>query len=292
MKKRKSTGHTDVAVVYDGSYWRIVSPEGELACAASSVSRLPGELVSKMREVGVRSARFILSGDVHKLDKAIPASTGFAKAYDAIRALLAEISGEEALEALVAGRFIRWTKRKSFTLSGHVDGNIAGDLAAQLEDEDIVCRGFASLELAFLEAWSERNTREETLVLIAGADTFVTPPRRGSNQGPYTVRCGSRHFTSDSENFMTRLKRAISDVDSAKCIHLAVLDAACASDVAARFQEAGCENVVIEKPADLFSRAVSLTLKAKANQMKDKGVPVVDPCEPRRKFSNGLGTTD
>lgn len=284
--KKKEKRRIDVLAVHDGLAWRLCTPAGEIGSVESTHERLPPELLSQMRSAGCRSVRFIVSGEVYVTEGAIPKGMGFTKACETIKSSIAEVSGAESEGLIVAGVSIPWPGRRSNTYSGAFDGVSAGHFASLLEDERIVCMGFASLELALFAAWRERGLKDCAFAVVGEGNSFIIPPRRGVRTMPHSIPCGSRHCAADPETWVARLRRSFPE--SADCpFHVFVLCAESSPAIRTAMQNGGIREVVDESAGDLLHRALELARKAKANRVKPSCVPVANPYEPRRLFSCG-----
>ncbi len=265
MKRKKARGRSDAVAIHDGYAWRLLC--GSDLCeasapVASSADKLPQSLVDLAAREKCRRVLFLVSGDVHRMDGAIPPGMPLEKANDVIRASMAETTGVETDGLVVAGISATWGGvRRPFTLAAGFGGDMAEDFNAALADAGIVCAGFASLELAMLSAWKTANDgrervqttkggrrripyaiggrrgaaggkdggagkrygRDAVLIAVGAGHSFVVPAQRGANAGPQSVPCGQRHFASDPATWSVRFQRAASGIGKESPLHLVEL---------------------------------------------------------------------
>ena len=290
MKTKKSKGRYDAVAIHDGTEWRLVrvasGGAAEVAAFASAANRLPPEFVDKAVQEGVGSVRFLVSGEMHRIEGAIPSGASLAKANEQIRLAISETSGVDAEGSVVAGMTFRWPGvRKPFTLAGSVDAGFAEDVHAALAEAGIVCAGFASLEIAILAVWREKMSARASFASVCSGQALVVPASRGANGGPQTAACGLRHFASDPDNWLTRFSRTVGAVGRDDPLHLLVWgdDAA----VASKLSEAGYSQIVVEKASDWLADIAKIALRSRSNRLANTPVPVANPYEPRKKFSHG-----
>ena len=288
MKEKKHKGRYDAAAIHDGQSWHLLAGADlrEIAApVAGPANRLPQTLVDLAVGAQSRSVRFLIAGEVHRMEGAIPKGMSLERANGVIRASIAEATGVETESLLVAGATPAWAgTRKPFSLAGRFDGDMAEDFNATLAEAGLACAGFASLELAMMAAW--RPSRDHSLVIVGTGHSFLVPAARGANAGPQTVACGLRHFAMDAANGLARLQRAIAGVGKENPLHV-VVPSLPHSEIAAALRGAGYANVVEESRDEWLASAARTALLAKPNRTHGVAVPVANPWEPRRKFSNG-----
>lgn len=296
MKRHHPKGRYDAAAIHDGQAWRLVVAGGAEAILAgkeffhSPANKLPQDLVDAARAAGVRRLIFLVSGDVHMIDGAIPPGAGLDKVNEQIRLAIAEATGVETADELVAGMTTNWPGvRKPFTAAFRFDADAAADFHAALDEAGIACAGIASLELALLAVWRKRATGRQTFVAVTSGHAFVVPAPRGANPGPQSVACGLRHLATDEANWRTRFQRSAAALDKTHQLHLLVLGADTAgssTSVPDALREAGYADVSEESPDVWLAEAVRTALASKPNRCRNVAVPVVNPWEPHRKFSS------
>lgn len=286
MSTKTTKGRADAVAVHDGQAWRLFW--GRDLCEASAptpapVNRLPQSFVDVLVQAECRRVRFLVSGDVHRMEGAIPSGMSLDKANAVIRSSMAETTGVETDGLVVAGRSMSWGGvRKPFTLACGFDGDWVADVHATLSEAGLVCGGFASLELAMLATW--KPARDASLVVVDMGTSFVVPAPRGANPGPQTIPCGLRHFQSDAANGLARFQRAAATIGKDAPLHLVVLGGA---DLAATFAAAGYVHVIAENGDGWLRAAVRAVLLAKPNRTQGVSIPVANPYEPRKRFSQG-----
>ncbi|MGN0832248.1 MAG: hypothetical protein ACI4RD_01200 [Kiritimatiellia bacterium] len=310
MNPKHAKGRFDAVMIHDGQAWQLLSGDGLREASApvpGPANRLPPTLVELAVRAQCRRVRFLLAGDVHRMEGAIPRGMALAQANAVIRASIAETTGVEADGLLVAGLSLVWGNvRKPFTLAGKFDGDLAEDLHVTLAEAGIGCAGFASLEMALLAVWKnalegngalprDRSGRGETrpsraasLVIVGMGQSFVVPAPRGTNPGPQTVACGWRHFTADAANWLARFQRAAVGIDkgSPLCIlALASRGTPAAESVAATLRTAGYAEASAASADEWLCAAARVALLAQANRTQGVAVPVASPYEPRQRFS-------
>ena len=312
MNQKNTKGRYEAVMIHDGQAWHLLSG-GDLREAsvpvASPANKLPQALVDMAVQTKCRSVRFLISGDVHRMEGAIPGGMALDKANAVIRASIAEATGVEADGLLVAGLSMAWGGvRKPFTLAGKFDGDMVEDFHATLAEAGIGCAGFASLEQAVLAVWKDaldgrgalprdrggraeaRPSRNSSLVIVGTGQSFIVPAPRGTNPGPQTVPCGLRHFAADSANWLARFQRAAATIAKDSPLRIVELGGAhsrATESITATLREAGYANVIAESNDEWLRFAARAALLAKANRTRDVSVPVANPYEPRKKFSHG-----
>lgn len=286
----KRRGRFDAVAVHDGAAWRLIRLESstadEIARIESASNRIPSEVVEKASEAQVRSIRFLLSGEMYRIEGAIPGNASLARANEQMRLAIAEASGTDAEGCLVAGMTFRWPGvRKPFTLAGRIDGDFAEDVNAALSEAGIACAGFASLEIAVLAVWRARMSSRASLACVGVSQSLVVAPARGANGGPQTAACGLRHFAADAENWLVRFMRTLGPVGKGDPLRLLTWGDGAA--LAARLASAGYSHVEVEDSAAWLADVAKAAAASRANRLANTPVPVANPYEPRKKFSSG-----
>lgn len=286
MNAKTSNGRAEAAAIHDGQAWRLFGGRDLREMSAPTpapVNKLPPSFVDQIVQSKCRRIRFLISGDVHRMEGAIPGGMALDKANAVIRASMAETTGVETDGLVVAGLSMTWGGvRKPFTLACGFDGDWVADIYATLSEAGIACGGFASLELAMLATW--KPVRTASLVIVGRGMSFVVPAPRGANPGPQTIPCGVRHFLSDATNGLARFQRAAATLDKDAPLHLVVLGS---ERLAATFVAAGYVHVIEENGDDWLRTAARAALLAKPNRIRGVTIPVVNPYEPRKRFSHG-----
>ena len=305
---KKNRGQYDGIAVHDGKAWRLMSGEDlkeHIVPVPGPSDKLPQMLVDLAVSAGCRSMRFLLSGDVHRMEGAIPGGMSLDGANDVIRASIAEATGVETGGLVVAGVSMSWGGvRKPFTLAGKFDGDMVEDFHAALAEAGIDCAGFASLELAMLAVWKDsldgkltpfrdregrnmpRPPRNASLVIVGAGQSFLVPGPRGANSGPQTVMGGLRHFAADPANWLARIQRAFSGIDREAPLRVVAMSELRGGIVSA-LVSAGYRNATAENADDWMSAAARAAVLARPNRTQGVSVPVANPYEPRKKFSHG-----
>lgn len=309
MKNRKAKGRRDAVALHDGRTWRLLCGDGLRETSrpvASPADKLPQTLVDNAAGARCRSVRFLVSGDVHRMDGAIPSGMSLEKANAVIRASMAEATGVETDGLVVAGLSMAWGGvRKPFTLASGFGGDVVADFHAALAEAGIAFAGVASLELAMLSAWKAamegrgespagaggsagaRRLRDSSFVIVGAGQSFVAPAPRGANPGPQTVPCGMRHFDSDPANWIVRFQRAAAGVGKESPLHVVALGGSSDGSVADALRDAGYVSVVEESVGEWMRLAANAALRAKPNRVQGVSVSVANPYEPRKRFSHG-----
>ncbi len=304
MSEKSQICRWNAVAVHDGQSWRLLVGGGrsvatqlqtdDTGCRPyfAAATQLPSDLIADAVASGCRSIRFLVSGDVHRIEGSIPPGASLATANAEMRAAIAEATGVETDGSLVAGFTTSWPGvRKPFTLAWRFDGGAAEDFHAALAEHGIRCAGFASLELSILAAWREsRPVRDASLLVVGHGHGFLVPSQRGANPGPQAVPCGMRHFATDAANWLARFRRAATTVAKESPLHLIVLPGhgldAKTPSIAAVLREAGFANVIEVRPEEWLRGAAAAALASKPNRLKGIAVPVANPWEPRRRFSS------
>ena len=285
-------GRYDAVAIHDGTAWRLIVIAGKSASGADEVfaapaNRLPQELVDKAVRADVRRVRFLLAGDMHRIEGAIPKHASIAKAREQMRLAITEATGVDADdESAVFGMTYRWPGvRKPFTLAGLVSADAAADFHAALSEAGVICGGFASLEMALLAVARKRLASRDAFVSVTAANALIVPAPRGANSGPQTAACGLRHFATDAGNWFARFSRIAAATTKRDPLHLLVFGEN-GGDVRGKLAEVGYEQVVEEKPGEWLADVARMSAAVRANKLDGIEVPVANPWEPRRRFSN------
>ena len=312
MSEKKNKGRWDAVAIYDGQEWRLLSGADlreNMVPIAGGVGKLPQTLVDQATASQSRSVRFLVSGDVHRIEGAIPSGASLAKANAEMRAAIAEATGVEDDGALVAGFTLIWPGvRKPFTLAAKFDADAAEDFHATLAEAGMRCAGFASLELALLAAWRDcvngrgtvlgdssgragaRPSRDASLLIVGHGHGFLVPAQRGANPGPQTVPCGMRHHAMDAANWLARFQRAAATVAKEAPLHVIALSEhgseIKSSSIGTTLREAGYANVIEENSDEWLRGAARAALMSRPNRLKGAAIPVANPWELKRRFSN------
>lgn len=306
--KNKSRGRYDGVAIHDGQAWRLLTGydmKERIAPIPGPADKLPQTLVDQAVSAGCRSVKFLFSGEVHRMEGGIPRGMSLDGANDVIRASIGEATGMEADGLLVAGLSMTWGGvRKPFTLAGKFDRDMAEDFHAALADAGIGFAGFASLEQAVLAVWKDtldgnlapfrdregrnmpRPPRNAALVVFGTGHSFLVPGPRGANSGPQTVACGLRHFSADPANWLARFQRSMSGIDREAPIHVVAMSGL-RDGIVSTLVAAGYRNATAENADDWMAAAARVASLAKPNCTHGVSVPVVNPYEPRKKFSHG-----
>ena len=325
MNMKNSRSRRDAVAIHDGLAWRLVVDGEEILPSASDgrppsggwpspAKRLPGELVDAAVANGCRSVSFLVSGDVHRIDGAIPSGASLERANAEMLAAIAEETGSDMEGSLVAGFTASWPGvRKPFTLAGLFDGDASADFRDALAEAGVRFGGIASLELAMLAAWRSRldgmsadcafwnacehsrPSRDASLVVVGYGNAFVVPAPRGLNTGPRSVPCGMRHFTADPASWSMRFQRSAAIAVTDAPLHVVVVGGEAYlppvgdadQDVVAALRRTGFANVVGENAETWMRAAAHAALAPRPNRLRGVSVPVANPWEPRRRFSNG-----
>ena len=296
---RKAKGRYDAAMVHDGSAWRLFVRRGEsveeTARAASPSDRIPEVLMEKATEARVRSVRFLISGELYTADGLVLDGLSLSKAEAAMASAVSETAGVESDGMLFIGCSCIWPGvRKPFSLIARFDADAIETLKATLDGYGMACAGFGSLETAIFAVWRGRVSGKAALAAVGFGHTLVVPAPRGANTGPQTVQCGMRHFAMDEQNWLARFQRGAASIAKAGELRIVALPAR-AEDVQSTYGAAVCDTLrdsgygnVVEENADEWIRtAAREALSARANRIKGVALPISNPYEPRKRFSNG-----
>ncbi len=305
---KKNRGKCRGVAIHDGRAWRLLSGDDmkeRIVPIPGPADKLPQILVDQAVSASCRSVRFLVSGDVHRMEGAIPDGMSLDGANDVIRASIGEATGMEADGLLVAGLSMTWGGvRKPFTLAGKFDGDMVEDFHAALAEAGVGCDGFASLEQAMLAVWKDsldgklapfrdregrnmpRPPRNASLVIVGAGQSFLVPGPRGANSGPQTVACGLRHFSADPSNWLARFQRAMGGMDREAPIRVVAMSEL-RDGIVSTLVAAGYRNATAENADDWMSAAARTAMIARPNRTHGVSVPVVNPYEPHKKFSHG-----
>ena len=291
--KQKKKGTIRAVMVHDGTRWRLYAPNNasrnaqvrELAACEGGAGKLPETLLERAAEAGVRSVRFLVAGELVRLDGLVVDGLPFARAAEEMKSGIAEATGAEAEGILPVGCSYSWQGvRRPFTLAAKFEVDAVEDFKAALEGFGLECDGFGSLESALLAVWQSRSDARTAFAAVGASSALLVPAARGANPGPQAAPCGERHFAIDAGNWASRLRRLVAPTSGA--LHL-LADAECRAAMAEALREGGYSDVVEEDLEAWLCDAASLALRARANKVKPAALPIVNPYEPRRRFSNG-----
>lgn len=291
--KQKNKGTLRAAMVHDGRKWRLYAPDGasrkahvaEVASCDGAAGKFPEALAEQAVEAGVRSVRFLVAGELARLDGLAVDGLPFARAAEALRSGIAEATGAEADGIVAVGRSYSWQGvRKPFSLVAKFDVDAVEDFKTALDGFGLVCDGFCSLEAAFLAVWESRSDARAAFAAVGATSALLVPAARGANPGPQTAPCGERHFAVDAGSWTSRLRRLVAPTSGS--LHL-LADPGCREAMAEALGEAGYTGVSVEDLEAWLCDAAALALRARANKVKSAALPVVNPYEPRKRFSNG-----
>ncbi|MCR5751871.1 MAG: hypothetical protein K6G91_07905 [Kiritimatiellae bacterium] len=288
MKVSNHRGRGVAVAVYDGRSWHLLAGadlEPSVPPVEGPADRLPQSLADSAVSLGAAGVLFLVSGDVHRIEGAIPSGMSLGKANEVIRSAIAEETGSETEGLVVAGKSFEWGgSRKPFTLAGRFDGDMVEDFRAVLADGGVAFAGIASLELAIMAAWTPR--RDCAFAVIGNGQSFVLPATRGANSGPMAVSCGMRHFEMDPASWISRFLRGAAFIDKSRAVSVLVLTGP-GGEVASAMREAGFADVSVEDRTLWLKDAARAALASRPNKLRGAGVPTANPWEPRRRFSNG-----
>ena len=220
MSSKRHKGRYDAVAIYDGQAWRLFSGgdvRERISPIPSPANKLPQTLVDQAAAAKSRSIRFLVSGDVHRMDGAIPPAMSLDKANEVIRASVAEATGVETDGLLVAGLSMSWGGvRKPFTLACKFDGDMVEDFHATLAEAGIGCAGFASLEMAMLAVWKDWL---DGRVSVLG-DRYLYEFRIEGNFTPAPGAPGDSRFSSLGEKDGRKIAGWIQVVPDAGYVYL------------------------------------------------------------------------
>jgi len=291
--KQNINGTRRAVMVHDGTKWRLYVPQDashnsqvhELSACEGPAAKLPQALLERAVEAGVRSVRFLVAGELARLDGLVVDGLPFARAVEAMKSGIAEATGAEAEGILPVGRSYSWQGvRKPFSLVAKFEVDAVEDFKAALDGFGLGCDGFGSLEIALLAVWQSRSDARAAFAAVGAASALLVPAARGANPGPQTAPCGERHFAIDAGNWTSRLRRLVAPTSGA--FHL-LADAGCLGAMTEALREAGYTEIVGEDLEAWLCNAAALALRGRANKVKSVALPIVNPYEPRKRFSNG-----
>ncbi len=312
MSEKKHKGRWDAVAIHDGQEWLLLAGANlreNMVPTTGGMGKLPQTLVDQAVASQSRSVRFLVSGDVHRIEGAIPSGASLTKANAEMRTAIAEVTGVEDDDALVAGYTLIWPGvRKPFTLATKFDADAAEDFHATLAEVGMRCAGFVSLELALLAVWRDwvngreavlgdrseraeaRPSRDASLLIVGHGHGFLVPTQRGANPGPLTVPCGIRHYAMDPANWLARFQRAAATVAKEAPLHVITLSEhgsnIKSSSISTTLREAGYTNIIEENSDEWLRESARVALVSRPNRLKGVAVPVANPWELKRRFSN------
>lgn len=291
MADSKTYGQQAV-LVYDGQAWFLFCRcgSGMRLCAeqAGAAGRIPDEMLRGAAAGGVKRVRFLLAGDIRRLEIALPTSLRFDDANALLANEIADLSGAYGGDLLCAGTSAdAFGVKPGSVLTGCFERAQMQALQEQVVGAKLAFDGVAALELACLAYWRmTHGDRAETLLLIGPAHVFIAPSRQlPESPGPISVSGGIRHITSDPDGWSTRFQRGTRFLEKADAVHLLAMAA----------PQEGIESIVCEKVSlpsaqhvereILYVGAALVAATARANNLKS-AVPVANPYVPRKRFSH------
>ncbi len=291
MKAKNTRGGKDAVAIHDGKSWRLFVKSGAgVRCASTQKgagASLSDEFLDAAENAGAGRIRFILSGELHRVDGLSLDGLSFKRANDGIGAAVTEAAGIEAEDLVFAGASFSWTGvRKPFTLAAKFSADMVEDFKVALDGYGIACGGFGSLEAALLSAWLRRGAAKEAFAAFGDGGALIVPGRRGANPGPQYAACGMRHLAADEGSWVARLRRALPESAKAQKLNVLML-AGAADEVVETLHAVGFANANVFDADEWLADVALEALKTKANKNRPGAFALVNPFEPLKKFSNG-----
>jgi hypothetical protein len=290
--RNRNTSRRQAVLVHDGQAWFLFCRDGSAASLRGQqpgpADRIPGDLLEAAAAGGAARVRFLLAGEVRRLETALPPGLRFDDVSALLANEIAEQSGSYGNDLLCAGAASDVLGAKGGTvLAGCFERALLQNLRGQLAEAGLDFDGVAALELACLAHWrATHGDRAETLMIVGQAHIFIAPERQlADSHGPLSVSGGVRHIKSDPDGWGARFQRGTRFLEKAKGVHL----------LAMADPQDGIGGVVgrtaalsplhaLEREA-VYEGAAHAAAAARANSLK-AAVPVANPYIPRKRFSH------
>ncbi len=278
MRKTKPS-KTPAVLIHDGARWLLPGEPGRAVAAPPDAP--PPALLAAVS--GHASLRFLLAGEVRRVDAALPPGARWAEAQALVAQEAADQTGADPATLLCAGQAYG-EGRAAALLAGVFPMGRAEALRAAAEGAGLRFGGVASLELACLAAWRGRPAAGGAAVALVGqGGTLVAAPPPAA---PVPVAGGLRHAAADPAVWLARFTQGARFLDAAAPLRLVVFAEADPGLAGALRAQGGFADVA-EAPCDaLFAEAARLAAEARPNRLGG-ALPVANPWEPRKRFSHG-----
>ena len=275
MKPKRSS--LPAILIHDGARWRLPG-QAPVAAAPDAPPRAWLDALAKTHA----AVRFLLDGEIRRLDVALPPRTRWAEAQALVAQEVADQTGIDPA-ALIPAVGACGEGREAAVLAGVFDRGRLDALRGAAAAAGLRFAGAASLGLALAAVWRARGGKaRETLVVVGVGQTLVAPP---APSVPFPVSAGLRHAALGAEAWLGRFAQGTRALGADAALRVVVLGEARA-DLAVTLREAGgfADAQALEAEA-LLAEAAALAAAARPNRL-GVAVPVANPWEPRKRFSH------
>ena len=267
-------------LLYDGTRW--IRPDAPGEPRPGTPDTPPPDWLANLA-VSRRSVRYLISGDLRRMDAALPAGLRRSERQALMAQEAADLSGADPASLLCMGTALGGG-RGSATLVGVFARETVLALAERTVAAGLRFGGVASLELACLAAWRLGRPGGKALILLSQSQTLAVPPEP---ELPVVLSGGLRHAAADAAGWLARFTRAARVITPASPVRMIALgnDAEALALAEGLTLRAGYESVLTTPCEPLLAEAVRLTAEARPNRA-GSCVPLENPCEPRKRFSH------
>lgn len=251
---------------------------------------VPAGLVDSLRERQIKQVRVLLSGEIRRLETALPPKLSFSEASALMAHEVADQSGADGMNLVCAGGSGSLVGVvEPCMLSGAFERQHVAGLHQQLTQAGFQFGGVGSLELACAAYWNATHDRDrESLILFGRDHGFVLPARMLPDQpGPIGLSGGLRQVGRDPEAWQTRFFRGNRYLMKAGSLSVFALggDLGEASPLLESIE--GFPQPSYPDPETLLEGAARQAVQGQANQFSAP-VPIRNPHVLRKRFSHAF----
>ncbi len=268
---------TPATLIYDGARWRLPG-QAPVAAAPDAPPRAWLDALAKTHA----AVRFLLDGEIRRLDVALPPRTRWAEAQALAAQEIADQTGADPASLIPAGQPYG-AGREVALLAVPFPSDRLASLRAAAEAAGLRFAGAASLSLAIAAVWrGQGGNRREALLVVGAGQTVVAPP---APSVPFPVSAGLRHAAMGASVWLERFTQGARILGAEAALRVVALGEA-GGGLAETLREAGGFPDVRALDAEAcLAEAASLVAGVRPNRL-GVAVPVVNPWEPRKRFSN------
>ncbi len=275
MKPKRSK--IPAILIYDGARWHL---PGQTPVAAAPDAPPPAWLDSLAQTH--TAVRFLLEGDISRLDLTLPPRTGWDEAQTIVAQEIADQTGADPASLTPAGQAYG-AGRESALLAALFPQDRLVALREATEAAGLRFAGAASLALACAAVWRGKDGKaRETLLVVGAGQTLVVPPAPAT---PFPVAGGLRHAAMSAEAWLERFTHGARALGAESALRVLVAGEP-TIDLATTLRDVGGFADARALSAEgLLAEAAACAAKARTNRLGE-AVPVANPWEPRKRFSH------
>lgn len=275
MKPRRSK--TPALLIHDGAQWRLPG----LAPVAAPPDAPPRAWLDALAKTHA-AVRFLLAGDVRRLDVALPPRTGWAAAQALVAQELADQTGGDPAAWAPAGRPYG-EGRAAALLAGVFEAERLAALRDAAAEAGLRFAGAAALGLAVAAAWrAQPAATRQTLVCVGPGEALVVPPAPAA---PQPVSAGLRHAAVAPEAWLERFTHGMRGLGADAALRVIAPGGDAEALAATLRDQGGFADALALAEAPTLEAATALAAAAKPNRLRE-ALPVANPWEPRKRFSH------